>query len=96
MTSLVAPLATLKFPSFALALHFAQEYSILAASMQDRPFVPHGHVVFMAADGPTPVDLQFTFRKWDEGKFSNIGKSKVEKKVAPLNEALEAIEGLGR
>ena len=80
--------------SFALALNFAQEYSILAASMQDRPFVPRGRVVFLAANEPTPRDMQFAFRKWDERKFSTTGNTKVGKKEVSLNEALKAMEDL--
>ena len=93
MSSIVAPISSSKYTSFTLALNFAQEYGMLAASMQDRPFIPRGNVVFLAAEGPSPRDMQFAFRKWDERKFSPFGKAKEGKKVVSLNEALEAIEG---
>ena len=95
MYSIVAPLSTYKYPSFALALDFGQEYSILAASEQDRPFIPQGRVVFLAAaEGSTPRDMQFAFRKWDERKFAPFGKGKGGKKVVSLNEALEALRSM--
>ncbi|MCJ1437454.1 hypothetical protein MMC27_006841 [Xylographa pallens] len=79
--------AASKLPTFRTALHFAQEYGILAASMEDRPFVPVSHVVLSG----TPPDMKTAFRKWDDGR----GATKEGKEVVlvPLNAALEAIRG---
>jgi len=76
--SIVSARASSKFSTFRAALLFAQEYGILAASMEDRPFVPSGGVVLQGA----PVGVMNAFRKWKED-----GKEKV---VIALNEALEA------
>ncbi|MCJ1247124.1 hypothetical protein MMC30_004335 [Trapelia coarctata] len=70
--------ATSKFPTFRAALLFAQEYGILAASMEDRPFVPAGGVVLQGA----PAGVTNAFRKWKED-----GK---KEGVITLNDALEA------
>lgn len=49
-----------KSAEFVTALFFAQEFSILAASLQDRPFVPPCHVTWEA-----PPDFRALFRKWN-------------------------------
>lgn len=49
-----------EYPSFHNALDFAQEYAILAAGMEDRPFVPVSTVVLEGI----PRDLRSCFRKW--------------------------------
>ena len=55
-------LATAKYPAFRTACFFAQEYGILAASLEDRPAVPAGSVLLAG----TPPELRFAFRKWDD------------------------------
>ena len=79
--SIVGGRATSKFPTFRAALLFAQEYGILAASLEDRPFVPTGGVVLQ---GP-PAGVRHAFRKWKE--VEEDGK---EEGVIALNDALEA------
>lgn len=49
-----------QYASFHNALDFAQEYAILAAGMEDRPFVPVSTVVLEGI----PRDLKSVFRKW--------------------------------
>ncbi|KAK4201856.1 hypothetical protein QBC40DRAFT_47463 [Triangularia verruculosa] len=50
----------MQYASFHNALDFAQEYAILAAGMEDRPFVPVATVVLEGI----PRDLKAVFRKW--------------------------------
>jgi hypothetical protein len=71
-----------KFQTLRTALLFAQEYAILAASMDDRPRIPVGGVVLRG----TPAGVKSAFRKW-EGPVEMK-----EPVVVPLNEALEAID----
>lgn len=52
--------AQAQYASFHNGLDFAQEYAILAAGMEDRPFVPVSTVVL----GGIPRDLRSCFRKW--------------------------------
>ncbi len=49
-----------KYDDFCAALVFAQEYGILTAGMEDRPFVPVSTVVLEGV----PRDLKGVFRKW--------------------------------
>ncbi|KAL2022540.1 hypothetical protein VTK56DRAFT_5147 [Thermocarpiscus australiensis] len=49
-----------QYAAFRNALDFAQEYAILAAGMEDRPFVPVATVVLEGI----PRDLKSVFRKW--------------------------------
>ncbi|KAG8528806.1 uncharacterized protein KY384_006495 [Bacidia gigantensis] len=84
---------TSNLSSFRAALLFAQEYAILVASAEDRPFVPQGSVVFFAQDDASledqvPQMLIWSFRKWDAHKVKAC-------KVLGLVEALEAI-GMSR
>ncbi|KAL8824140.1 MAG: hypothetical protein Q9191_005270, partial [Dirinaria sp. TL-2023a] len=54
-------------PTFRAACEFAQEYGILVASAEDRPFVPVSHVV-LGKQG-VPEGVRHAFRKWDDGKY---------------------------
>ena len=80
-----------KSAAFRAALVFAQEYGILAASAEDRPFVPVSSVVICSRSGSgsgnevenIPEGMQRAFRKWD-------GKNIAECRVLPLTAALEA------
>ncbi|TKA78844.1 hypothetical protein B0A49_01961 [Cryomyces minteri] len=95
------PLAHRKFAAFHQALLFAQEYGILAASLEDRPFVPVSTVVM---DG-VPRDLKAVFRTWDDrvgiggtgalmsGKGMARGK---ELKLVALSAAIAATTGAAR
>ncbi|KAK6524876.1 hypothetical protein TWF281_011777 [Arthrobotrys megalospora] len=49
---------------FQHALLFTQEYSIMAASNEDRPFVPPSNVVL----GGAPKELKVIFRRWEDSK----------------------------
>ncbi|KAF3913263.1 Advillin [Arthrobotrys entomopaga] len=49
---------------FQHALLFTQEYSIMAASNEDRPFVPQSNVVL----GGAPKELKAVFRRWEDSK----------------------------
>ncbi|CAK7269667.1 hypothetical protein SEPCBS57363_003717 [Sporothrix epigloea] len=51
-----------QYAAFCNALEFAQEYAILAAGMEDRPFVPISTVVLEGI----PRDLKSVFRKWSD------------------------------
>ena len=57
-----------QYASFHNALDFAQEYSILAAGMEDRPFVPISTVVLEGI----PRDLKSVFRKWSDSLSPTI------------------------
>jgi hypothetical protein len=72
---------------------FAQEYGILAAGMEDRPFVPVSTVVIEGV----PRDMKSVFRKWRDSLTPTVmqppstglqrGRSL---RVLPLTAALEA------
>lgn len=67
---------------------FAQEYGILAASLEDRPSIPACQITFHGA----PPDFAGAFRKWERP----VGTKSQEQKpfrVVPLNEVLEALSG---
>ncbi|CAK7268357.1 hypothetical protein SEPCBS119000_003020 [Sporothrix epigloea] len=61
-----------QYAAFCTALDFAQEYAILAAGTEDRPFVPISTVVLEGI----PRDLKSVFRKWnDDASPTRIGGS---------------------
>lgn len=91
-----------QYASFHNALDFAQEYAILAAGMEDRPFVPVSTVVLEGI----PRDLRSCFRKWrDELSPTRMAapnsgsdspaRSPLKRarslKVVPLGQALQAL-----
>ena len=88
-------MANRKSRAFAAALVFAQEYGILAASAENRPFVPVGTVVLEGA----PQNMKAVFRTWDDnavrtndlmaGRAKSAGAKTV--KTVPLSEAIEAV-----
>jgi len=57
-----------QYAAFRNALDFAQEYAILAAGMEDRPFVPISTVVLEGI----PRDLKSVFRKWRDGASPTV------------------------
>jgi len=85
--SIVSHHAGSKAAEFQTALLFAQEYGILAASLEDRPFVPAGSVVLRGA----PRDLRAVFRKWDDGMEAGQQGGTEGEKVLGLSAALEAL-----
>lgn len=66
---------------FVTALMLAQEMSMLAPTLQDRPLMPTCHIVL----GDPPKDFKVVLRKWEDERY--------EKSVfMPLNEAIDALE----
>jgi len=61
---IVGPLAHTQSHAFATALLFAQDYGILAASLEDRPFVPVSTVVLEGV----PRDMKPCFRQWRDSE----------------------------
>lgn len=57
-----------QYAAFRNALDFAQEYAILAAGMEDRPFVPISTVVLEGI----PRDLKSVFRKWRDAASPTV------------------------
>ncbi|RKU41037.1 hypothetical protein DL546_003351 [Coniochaeta pulveracea] len=98
MYIIVGAQAKSEYAAFHNALEFAQEYAILASSMEDRPFVPISTVVLEGI----PRDLKSVFRKWRDNVSPTImhppsntrgpglkrGRSL---RVVPLNQALQAL-----
>jgi len=90
---IVGSRAQSQYSAFHNALMFAQEYSILAAGMEDRPYVPITTVVLEGV----PRDMKSVFRKWRDGLTPTImrpaspglqrGRSL---RIVPLTAALEA------
>ncbi|GFF91274.1 hypothetical protein CNMCM6936_004989 [Aspergillus lentulus] len=66
---------------FASAVVFAHEYGILAASLQDRPFIPNS----LVSIGGIPESARSAFRKWDKPS------GQMRPRVFPLNAAIESI-----
>jgi hypothetical protein len=76
---------------------FAQDYAILAASTEDRPFVPVGHVVVENA----PVDMKALFRTWSEEgagteelMAGRIRGAVREERVVPLAAGIAAVRAV--
>ncbi|KAL2824142.1 hypothetical protein BDW59DRAFT_88597 [Aspergillus cavernicola] len=66
---------------FASAVVFAHEYGILAASVQDRPFIPKSFISL----GGAPEYCRSVFRKWSRRPLQRPPQ------VFPLNAAIDAI-----
>lgn len=91
--------AQAEYGSFRNALDFAQEYAILAAGMEDRPFVPVSTVVLEGI----PRDMRSCFRKWRDdmsptrtvpssgGGLVSPLKRVRSLRVFPLGQALQAL-----
>ncbi|KAI1769041.1 hypothetical protein GGR53DRAFT_475481 [Hypoxylon sp. FL1150] len=90
---IVGSRAQAQYASFHNALDFAQEYGILAAGMEDRPFVPFSTVVLEGI----PRDMKSVFRKWrdvESPTITNVNtglKRGRSLRVVPLNQALQAL-----
>lgn len=87
-----------QYAAFRNALDFAQEYAILAAGMEDRPFVPISTVVLEGI----PRDLKSVFRKWtDEASPTRMAAPGIASpvsikrgrslRIVPLTVALQAV-----
>jgi hypothetical protein len=93
MYIIVGSRAQSQYSAFHNALMFSQEYGILAAGMEDRPYVPVTTVVLEGV----PKDMKSVFRKWSDELTPTImqplspglqrGRSL---RVVPLTAALEA------
>ncbi len=75
-----------KSSEFVTALMFAQEYGILAASLEDRPSIPACKITFYGA----PPDFTAAFRKW-ERPVGLVSQQQKHCQVVALNDALEAM-----
>jgi hypothetical protein len=75
-----------KSAEFVTALLFAQEYGILAASLEDRPAIPSCNITFYGA----PPDFTAAFRKWEHPPGLHSQQHKTFQVVA-LIDALEAL-----
>jgi len=90
---IVGSKAQSQYPAFHNALMFAQEYGILAAGMEDRPYVPVTTVVMEGI----PKDMKSVFRKWSDKLAPTLtqpvstGLRRARSlRLVPLNAALEA------
>jgi len=89
---IVGSRAQSQFNAFSNALIFAQEYGILAAGMEDRPYVPVTTVVLEGI----PRDMKSVFRKWSDSLTPTTGPASPglqrgrSLRVVPLTAALEA------
>ncbi|RFU79144.1 hypothetical protein TARUN_3093 [Trichoderma arundinaceum] len=97
MYIIVGSQAQSQYASFRNALDFAQEYAVLAASMEDRPFIPISTVVLEGV----PRDMKRVFRKWTDERCPTLlqvpsaeaglkrGRSL---RVVPLTQAILALK----
>lgn len=87
--SLPGPLAHKRGQHFAASLLFAQDYSIMAASSEDRPYVPVSTVVMAGV----PRDMKACFRGWDDAartaELGRVGQRGL--RVVGLTAALAAL-----
>ncbi|KAH7188309.1 uncharacterized protein B0J16DRAFT_90739 [Fusarium flagelliforme] len=93
MYIIVGASAQSQYSSFRNALDFAQEYAILAAGMEDRPFVPISTVVLEGI----PRDLKRVFRFWRDDLNPTATNTSTSLKrgrslrVVSLTQALQAL-----
>ncbi|KAG8665567.1 hypothetical protein FPOAC2_10642 [Fusarium poae] len=93
MYIIVGSRAQSQYSSFRNALDFAQEYAILAAGMEDRPFVPISTVVLEGI----PRDLKRVFRFWRDDLNPTVTNTSTSLKrgrslrVVSLTQALQAL-----
>ncbi|KAL4895681.1 hypothetical protein BDV59DRAFT_142629 [Aspergillus ambiguus] len=78
---IVGEYASNRSAEFASAVIFAHEYGILAASLQDRPFIPKSFVSL----GGIPDSCRSVFRKWRQRT------ARIPPQVFPLDAAIDAI-----
>jgi hypothetical protein len=92
--SIVGPLSSSQSTAFSTALLFAQEYGMLAASLEDRPFIPVATVVLEGV----PRDMKAVFRSWKDDYVvggtealmaGKLGRGK-SLRIVSLNQALKA------
>ncbi|KAF2119875.1 hypothetical protein BDV96DRAFT_485510 [Lophiotrema nucula] len=92
MYIVVGALSRSQSAAFSAALMFAQEYSILAVSEEDRPFMPVTTVVLEGV----PRDMKSVFRFWDDALIpaaglmrGKLGRGK-SLRIVGLEKAIEA------
>ncbi|KAK6353051.1 hypothetical protein TWF696_005042 [Orbilia brochopaga] len=81
-----------KAVEFQHALLFTQEYGIMAASSEDRPFVPAASVVL----GGAPKELKAVFRRWEDAGVSTAwgsGRKASVRLTMPVMDAMSAMAG---
>lgn len=84
--------ASSKSAEFVTALMFSQDYGILAASLEDRPFVPSCEVIF---HDDAPPEFTAAFRKWEYPTSFKSHQHKPGHLIA-LSDALEGLSsGIG-
>ncbi|KAH0490634.1 hypothetical protein TgHK011_002094 [Trichoderma gracile] len=97
MYIIVGSQAQSQYASFRTALDFAQEYAVLAASMEDRPFIPISTVVLEGV----PRDLKRVFRKWTDERCPTLLQNPSTEpglrrgrslRVVPLTQAILALK----
>jgi hypothetical protein len=67
MCSIVGALCRNQSHAFSTALLFAHEYGMLAASTEDRPFIPVSTVVLEGV----PRDMKAVFRHWRDDRVTD-------------------------
>lgn len=88
VSRILGPLCAAKHEAFTAALLFAQDYGILAASIQDRPFVPHSKV---AVHG-VPREVKAAFRGvWEDPLGMNSHDQEEGVKILRLDSAIAAL-----
>ncbi|EWC47120.1 hypothetical protein DRE_03489 [Drechslerella stenobrocha 248] len=83
-----------RIDDFYRALLFTQEYGIMAASSEDRPFVPSSSVVL----GGAPKELKAVFRRWEDSKTPtawNSSRKPSVKLTMPVQEAIHMMDDYG-
>lgn len=81
-----------KRPEFQSALQFAQDYAILAATVDNRPFIPVSSVIV----GGAPREFKVLFRNWEDAKIptSWLPSRKPSLRLVGLTAAMEAMKGI--
>ncbi|KAF1954741.1 hypothetical protein CC80DRAFT_506002 [Byssothecium circinans] len=89
---IVGALSRTQHHAFAIALMFVQEYTMLAVSEEDRPFMPISTIVLEG----TPRDMKAVFRFWDDAMIpaaglmrGKLGRGK-SLRIVGLEKAIEA------
>ncbi|CAI6336439.1 unnamed protein product [Periconia digitata] len=89
---IVGSLARSQAAAFSTALMFVQEYTMLAVSEEDRPFMPISTIVLEG----TPRDMKAVFRFWSDTKIpaaglmsGKLGRGK-SLRIVGLEKAIEA------
>ena len=90
MDRYVGELAKSKPIEFVTALSFAEQYGMLAASLQDRPAIPPCWVSF----GRVEENFKAAFRKWNVKGTSNEELKKT--RLFGLHDVMKELDGDGK